>query len=126
MKICLQLAILFGVCLAGEGLSVLLPFPFPASVAAMLLLLLLFVLRVLRVPAVEETADFFLRTMALLFVPATVAILKSLETVRDILFPLLIICVLCTVFTFLAAAGAATLVIRLQERFASKGGVRHD
>lgn len=122
MKICRQLAILFGVCLAGEGLAALLPFPFPASVAAMLLLFLLFASRLLRVPAVAESADFFLRTMPLLFIPATVAILESLDAVRDILLPLVAICVLCTILTFLAAAGAAGLVIRLQRKM--KGGVR--
>ena len=38
MNIMVELALIFGVCLAGEGISAVLPFAFPASVIAMLLL----------------------------------------------------------------------------------------
>ncbi len=124
MKIYRQLAILFAICLAGSGLSALLPFPFPASVAAMLLLLIFFALGLLKVESVAESADFFLGTMAMLFIPSTVGLLESLGAIKDILLPLVIICIVCTVFTFLAAAGAASLVIRLQQG-GKKGGQDH-
>lgn len=124
MKIYRQLAILFAICLAGSGLSALLPFPFPASVAAMLLLLIFFALGLLKVESVAESADFFLSTMAMLFIPSTVGLLESLGAIKDILLPLVIICIVCTVFTFLAAAGAASLVIRLQQG-GKKGGQDH-
>ena len=124
MEICRQLAILFGVCLAGNGLAALMPFPFPASVAAMLLLFLLLAFRVLKVESIAKSADFLLGTMAMLFIPATVSILESLDAVRGILLPLIFICVVCTVLTFLAAAGAASLAIKLQMSLRKEA--RHD
>ena len=42
MDIILQIGVVFAVCLAGELVSALLPFTFPASVIAMLPTLLLF------------------------------------------------------------------------------------
>ena len=36
-----EIAIIFGICLASEGISALLPIPFPASVLSMLILLAL-------------------------------------------------------------------------------------
>ena len=41
MKILMQLAIILLICLLGEVLAALLPFPFPASVISMLLVLAL-------------------------------------------------------------------------------------
>ena len=38
MKIILQIGIVLGICFLGEGLEMLLPFPFPASVISMILL----------------------------------------------------------------------------------------
>ena len=38
MKILYQIAIIFALCLLGEIISALLPFPFPAAISAMVLL----------------------------------------------------------------------------------------
>ena len=48
MKIITQIGVLFGVCLGGVGISAILPFPFPASVSAMLLLFALLLSRVVK------------------------------------------------------------------------------
>ena len=39
MSVLAQLAVIFAVCLVGEGISALLPIPFPATVLAMVILL---------------------------------------------------------------------------------------
>ena len=40
MKLLLQIAVVFGVCLVGEVLEMLVPLPIPASVGSMVLLFL--------------------------------------------------------------------------------------
>ena len=44
VKLMVQIAIVFGVCLLGEAVAQYMPVPFPASVTAMLLLLVLLLL----------------------------------------------------------------------------------
>ena len=41
MKIIEQICVVFAICLAAEGISAILPFPFPASVLSMVLLFVL-------------------------------------------------------------------------------------
>ena len=41
MKMILQIGVVLGICLLGEGISLLLPIPFPGSVIAIVLLFLL-------------------------------------------------------------------------------------
>ena len=38
VKLLVQIGIVFGICLVGEGIAAVLPFAFPASVLSMLLL----------------------------------------------------------------------------------------
>lgn len=104
MKILLQMAIVFGVCLVGEGVATLLPFAFPASAIAMILLFLCFFFRVLRVKQVEQVSRFLLENMALFFIPAGVGILDCIERVRGAVIPILVICAVSTFVTFTVTA----------------------
>ena len=60
MNIIYQIAIIFSICWVGQIIESLLPFPFPASVAAMVLLFTLLCLRAVRVDHVREKSDFLL------------------------------------------------------------------
>ncbi len=58
MKLLMQIAVVFGVCLAGELLSMLIPLPVPASVWSMVLLFLCLLCGALREEHIREKADF--------------------------------------------------------------------
>ena len=111
MKIITQIGVLFGVCLGGVGISAILPFPFPASVSAMLLLC-----RVVKPGQIDEIAGFLTKNMAILFLPAAVGIIESLDILRDSGIQILIICLVSTLLTFGVTATVVSLLMRLADR----------
>ncbi len=116
MKIILQIGAVLAICLLGEGVSLLLPIPFPGSVIAMILLFLLLLSGLLRPEHIRQKSDFLLQNMAFFFIPAGVGIMEYAEDLLPFLLPLLLICVITTVLTFAASALTAKLVIHLQEK----------
>lgn len=114
MKILTQIGIVLGVCLVGEGISLLLPFPFPGSVIGMILLFLLLFFGILRPDHIAQKADFLLKNMAFFFIPAGVGILESFEALRGRLLILIGICALTTLLTFAATAFTVRGVMALQ------------
>ncbi|MCI9415188.1 MAG: CidA/LrgA family protein [Clostridiales bacterium] len=124
MRILTQIGIVLSVCLIGEGISLLLPFPFPGSIAAMLLLFLLLVTGAVKPRHIREKSDFLLQNMAFFFIPAGVGILDHLDILYRNLLPLLFICVVTTILTFAAAAFTVRGVVALQNRI--RGKQTHD
>ena len=116
MKIITQIGVLFGVCLGGVGISAILPFPFPASVSAMLLLFALLLCRVVKPGQIDEIAGFLTKNMAILFLPAAVGIIESLDILRDSGIQILIICLVTTLLTFGVTATVVSLLMRLADR----------
>ena len=116
MKILYQIAIIFALCLTGEIISALLPFPFPASISAMLLLLLALFSGALKIDHIKEKSDFLLSNMAFFFIPAGVKVVEHLELITSIWWRFLIVVVVSTVAVFLVTAGTVSLVLRLEER----------
>ena len=116
MKIITQIGVLLGVCLGGVGISAILPFPFPASVSAMLLLFALLLCRVVKPGQIDEIAGFLTKNMAILFLPAAVGIIESLDILRDSGIQILIICLVSTLLTFGVTATVVSLLMRLADR----------
>ena len=117
----LQIGVVLGICLLGEGISLLLPIPFPGSVIAMVLLFLLLLSRVLRPDHIRQKSDFLLQNMAFFFIPAGVGIMEYAEELLPFLLPLLLICLITTILTFAASALTATLVIHIQQKHSKTG-----
>lgn len=120
MKIMLQVAIIFTICLFGEGISSILPINMPGSVVSMILLFLLLLSKVVKEENIKETADFFLKNMAFFFIPAGVAIMEYFDLIKDKIFAFLLVCIITTVLTFAATAWTVIGVIRLQKTFTNK------
>src|SRR5699024_6508505 len=75
-----EIAIIFGICLVSEGISSLLPIPFPASVLSMLILLALLLSGVVQDRHIRRTCGFFTSNMAFFFIPPCVGILEHMST----------------------------------------------
>lgn len=114
MKFLKQIAIIFAICLAGEAVALLLPFPFPGSVVSMILLFVLLMTGVLKLEQVDEAGSFLLNNMAFLFVPTVVGMAEYFPLIAQNLLALAIIIVVTTLLTFAVTAWTVTGVIRLQ------------
>ncbi len=100
LKILTQLAILIGVCLAGEVIAQFIPIPFPAGVVSMVLLLILLFSGALKLRHISDVGNFLLKNMAFFFIPAGVSIIEHIPTLKPIIIPFLAICLISTFVTF--------------------------
>lgn len=121
-RLLIQIGIVFGVCLIGEGVSLLLPFAFPGSVISMILLFFLLLCKVIKVEHIKQKADFLLKNMAFFFIPAGVSIIDQVPFIKDSVLPLLLICFITTILTFFATAMTVRGVVWLQNRLKKKEG----
>lgn len=116
MKILMQLAIILLICLLGEVLAALLPFPFPASVISMLLVLALLLWGPLKIYHIQKQADFLLDNMGFFFVPPTVAILSYLGYMKGKTAIILFICFVTVITTFAITSWTVTAVMKYETR----------
>lgn len=120
-----QLGILLAICVLGDVLSVLIGKVLPGNVLGMMLLLVLLGVRLIKCRQVEHAADFFLKNMAIFFLPVSLGILDLYAELHSQLAAILAVCLITTFLTAFATAGTVHLVLRLQQRKATqKGGDR--
>lgn len=116
MKILNQIAIIFFLCLSGEAIAYILPFPLPPSIIAMFLLLLALFSGFLKIDHIKEKSDFLLQNMAFFFIPAGVKVIEHLDLISAMWWQLLVIIVASTVFVFLITALSVSLALKLERR----------
>ncbi len=115
MKYLTQLAIIFGLCLVGDLISLLLPFAFPGSVVSMLLILLLLSTNLMKEQSLGESADFMLCNMTFFFIPPGVSIIRYMDIINSIWWQLLVVNIVSVITCFAAASWTVVLVSRAQK-----------
>ena len=120
MKILLQIGVIFGIYWLSQGIEMILPFPFPASVISLIVLLLLLSFKVIKLEQIKEKTDFILGNLAFFFVPVTMKIIDYADLVLEKGAAFLTICVVSTIVTFAATAWTVQLTNRWMNR--KKGG----
>ncbi len=116
MNIIFQGAIFFAICIIGNGISAILPFPFPGSVIAMIILFILLMTKTVKSEKISGVADFFLDNMAFFFIPPTVNIVNYFDVIKNVWWQFILICCVTTFVTFLATAYTVKGVIYLMNR----------
>ncbi len=112
MKYIRQFFIIMAVSFLGEVLKWLLPLPVPASIYGLALLFLALYTKVLRPEQIEDTADFLIEIMPLMFIPAGVKLLVSWGELRPVLLPVVIIMVASTIIVMVVSGLVTQAVLR--------------
>ena len=94
----------------------LIPLPVPASVYGLLLLLVLLLTGILKEEQIQESADFMISIMPLFFVPPSVALITSFESMRGSILKLLIMCLVSTVVVMVVTGSVSQLIVRIGKR----------
>ena len=100
MHVFAQIAVLFAICVAAEGIAAVLPFTFPSSVLGMLILLALLLCKAIKPRQLEQTSGFFLNNMTFFFVPTCVGILKYTDVLFSNFWAIVLISILTTPLVF--------------------------
>lgn len=111
MNIMGELALIFGICLVGEGVAALLPVAFPASVISMVLLMVLLLTGVVKDRHIQTASHFLVANMAFFFLPSFVGLLEHIELLKSQLVPLLLIIVLTTPVVYLITGWTVRLLM---------------
>lgn len=114
MKYIRQFFIIMAVSFLGEVLKWLLPLPVPASIYGLVLLFLALYTKVLRLEQIEDTANFLIEIMPLMFIPAGVKLLVSWGELRPVLLPVVIIMVVSTIVVMVVSGLVTQAVLRYQ------------
>lgn len=99
MKYVKQFMIIMGVCFLGEMLHSLLPLPIPASIYGLLILFMLLMTGILKLEQIEETSEFFLAIMPLLFLSPSVSLITVMDKVMGAFVPVVGTIVVSTIIT---------------------------
>ena len=111
MNIMGELALIFGICLVGEGVAALLQVAFPASVISMVLLMVLLLTGVVKDRHIQTASHFLVANMAFFFLPSFVGLLEHIELLKSQLVPLLLIIVLTTPVVYLITGWTVRLLM---------------
>ena len=112
MHVFAQIAVIFSICVAAEGVAAILPFTFPSSVLGMLILLALLLSKVLKPKQLEETSGFFLNNMTFFFVPTCVGILKYTDVLFSNFWAIVLISILTTPLVFFVTGHVVQLTMK--------------
>lgn len=122
MRILGQICLLLGFSYAGEIAAWLIPVGIPASVFGLVLLLIALKTGLVKPDHIGETAQFLTNNMAFFFIPSAVSIVSTYSIIHSVLFKMIIICVVSTLFTFLAAYSGVRAVQMIMLRVSGRKG----
>lgn len=112
MKHIKQLTIILAVSLIAELMEYLIPLPVAASVYGLVLMLIGLVTHIIPLEKVEGVADFLVENMAIVFIPPTVGIMASVEALRQMLIPLIVISLVSTVLVMAVTGRVTQFIVR--------------
>ena len=123
MNIFAQLFVIFSICVVCEGVSAILPIPFPGTVLSMVVLLVLLLTRVLKPRQLKETSDFLLSNMTIFFIPACTGIINYADVLFENFWAIVLISLLTTPVVFFVTGHVVQLTMKWVRR---KEAQRHD
>ena len=115
MKYVKQLSIILGISFLAELLEILIPLPVAASVYGLVIMLVGLITGLIPLEKVETAADFLVDAMSIMFVPATVGIMASVDALKEMLLPICVITFVSTVLIMIVTGRVSQRIIRSQK-----------
>lgn len=116
MKYLKEMAIIFGITMAGEILNKAVPLPIPAGVYGLFLLLGLLCSGVVKLPDVSNVGNLLLDLMPLMFIPAAVGLIDKYVELTSILVPFAVITAVSTLVVMTVTGKTTELILRLGKK----------
>lgn len=110
MRILLQLALILGICYAGDLIHKATGIPVPGNILGMLILLILLCLKIVKLEQIREVSDFFLKRLAFFFLPPAIGLMLVGDDVKSQWPLLLLLCIVITVITMAATGWTVQLL----------------
>ena len=111
MKYLKQMLVILAFTFVGEGLAALIPLPVPAAIYGFVLLFLALCTGLLKPEHIDETANFLIGIMGILYIAPAVNILAYYDVIAPALAPVCVIVLTSTCVVF-AVAGLVTQWLR--------------
>jgi holin-like protein len=115
MKYVKQFSIILGISFLAELLEILIPFPIAASVYGLVIMLVGLITKLIPLEKVETAADFLVDAMSIMFVPATVGIMASVDALKEMLLPICVITLVSTILIMIVTGRVSQHIIRGQK-----------
>lgn len=110
MRVFLQLALILGICYAGDLIHDFTDIPVPGNILGMLILLLLLCLKVVKLDQIREVSDFFLKRLSFFFLPPAIGLMLVGDDVKSQWPLLLFLCIVITVVTMVTTGWTVQLL----------------
>ncbi len=120
MRVLLQLALILGICYAGELLNTYTGIPIPGNILGMLILLLLLCLKIIKLEQIREVSDFFLKRLSFFFLPPAIGLMLVGDDVKSQWPLLLFLCIVITIVTMVTTGWAVQLLSKKEKANDSK------
>ena len=125
MKYIKQFMIILLMSVLGGVLNWLIPLPIPATVWGMVLMFLALMTGLVKLDQVEDTADFFMGIMPMLFVPLAVGLMDTWQILADYAMPIIIIVVVSFFICYAVTGKTADIIISRSNRADASGKEEH-
>lgn len=102
-----ELTIIFAVCLVGEGIGSLIPFP--SAVLSMMLMTLLLWMKWIKEEQIDQVSSFFMKNMGIFYVPACIGMMEYGTILMAEIIPFLLIAGFTTPLVY----GATGLTVQI-------------
>ena len=110
MRVFLQLALILGICYAGDLIHDYTGIPVPGNILGMLILLLLLCLKIVKLDQIREVSDFFLKRLSFFFLPPAIGLMLVGDDVKSQWPLLLFLCIVITVVTMVTTGWTVQLL----------------
>ena len=116
MKYIKQFLIILIMAVLGGILNWLIPLPIPATVWGMALMFIALMTGLVKLDQVEDTADFFLGIMPMLFVPLAVGLMDTWQVLAEYALPIILIVVISFFICYAVTGKTADFIIGRSEK----------